>query len=106
MSRNLLHPLHALFGAHERAPGLPVCDHYAGIEARMKKALALQAEMAEAAGAEVGEVRTIADVVPQDGYPEAYPTSARASFDGDASVPIAAGSEELEVRVKVVFELA
>lgn len=50
MRRNLLHPLQALFGAHERAPGLPVCDHYAGVEARMKKALVLQADMADAAG--------------------------------------------------------
>jgi citrate lyase subunit beta/citryl-CoA lyase len=49
MSRPLLHPLQALFGAHERAPSLPVCDHYAGVEARMTKALTLQADMGERA---------------------------------------------------------
>lgn len=44
-----LHPREALFDAHERAPMLPVCDHYAGVEARMRKALGLQAEMADRA---------------------------------------------------------
>lgn len=42
-----IHPLQALFGAHEQRASLPVCDHYAGVEARMRKALALQAEMAD-----------------------------------------------------------
>lgn len=40
-----LHPRQALFDAHEVAPSLPVCDHYAGVEARMKKSLQLQAEL-------------------------------------------------------------
>ena len=71
----------------------------------VKRAKAQATEMAEAAGAKVGTVRTIADVVPDNGYPQAYATSARASFDAE-SVPIAAGSEELDVQVKVVFELA
>lgn len=62
-----LHPLQALFGAHERAPGLPVCDHYAGVEARMKKALALQAEMAEAAGANTALFDVTLDL--EDGAP-------------------------------------
>lgn len=39
--------MQALFAAHERSPQLPVCDHYAGVESRMRKALALQAEMAD-----------------------------------------------------------
>ena len=40
------HPRDALFDAGEpAAPLLPVCDHYAGIEARMKKSLELQAEL-------------------------------------------------------------
>ena len=41
----LLHPRQALFDAEEVLPNLPVCDHYAGVEVRMRKALALQAEM-------------------------------------------------------------
>jgi citrate lyase subunit beta / citryl-CoA lyase len=47
MSENVaLHPRDALFDADERAaPDLPVCDHYAGVEARMRKSLTLQAEL-------------------------------------------------------------
>jgi citrate lyase subunit beta/citryl-CoA lyase len=40
-----VHPRDALFDAGERVVTLPVCDHYAGIEARMRKSLALQAEL-------------------------------------------------------------
>jgi citrate lyase subunit beta / citryl-CoA lyase len=40
------HPQQALFDPGERSPpDLPVCDHYAGVEARMRKALTLQGEM-------------------------------------------------------------
>ena len=38
-------PREALFGNADTAPDLPVCDHYCGTELRMRKALALQAEM-------------------------------------------------------------
>jgi citrate lyase subunit beta/citryl-CoA lyase len=40
-----IHPRQALFDAGDAAPALPVCDHYAGVEARMRKSLALQAEL-------------------------------------------------------------
>lgn len=40
-----LHPRQALFGADEAVRPLPVCDHYAGVEQRMRKSLSLQAEM-------------------------------------------------------------
>jgi citrate lyase subunit beta/citryl-CoA lyase len=41
-----MHPRVALFDADEPAPpALPVCDHYAGVEARMRKSLALQGEL-------------------------------------------------------------
>lgn len=41
-----LHPREALFDADEpAAPVLPVCDHYAGVEERMRKSLALQGEL-------------------------------------------------------------
>ena len=39
------HPRDALFDSDDLAPALPVCDHYCGVEARMRKSLALQAEM-------------------------------------------------------------
>ena len=38
-------PCDALFEADDVAPDLPVCDHYCGVEDRMRKSLALQAEL-------------------------------------------------------------
>ena len=41
-----LHPRQALFDAGEMpSAALPVCDHYCGVEARMKKSLELQGEL-------------------------------------------------------------
>ena len=51
-----LHPRQVLLGAQGAAGFLPVCDHYSGVEARMKKSLQLQAEMAEEFGACVFDV--------------------------------------------------
>jgi citrate lyase subunit beta / citryl-CoA lyase len=46
MTSATVHPREALFDASEPAPPtLPVCDHYAGVEARMRKSLALQHEL-------------------------------------------------------------
>lgn len=45
-----IHPRQALFGAEAHGHALPVCDHYAGVEARMRKSLALQADMARESG--------------------------------------------------------
>jgi citrate lyase subunit beta/citryl-CoA lyase len=42
---NAPHPRLALFGADEATPSLPVCDHYCGVELRMRKSLELQGEM-------------------------------------------------------------
>ena len=41
----MIHPRAALFEAGDAAPALPVCDHYAGVEQRMRKSLQLQAEL-------------------------------------------------------------
>ena len=38
-----IHPRQALFGSEPLPPTLPVCDHYSGVEARMRKSLMLQA---------------------------------------------------------------
>lgn len=38
-------PRDALFDAGDVAPDIPVCDHYCGVESRMRKSLALQAEL-------------------------------------------------------------
>lgn len=40
-----LHPRQALFGHEPLRTALPVVDHYCGVEARMRKSLALQAEL-------------------------------------------------------------
>jgi citrate lyase subunit beta/citryl-CoA lyase len=40
-----IHPSDALFETGDAPPALPVCDHYCGVEARMRKSLALQAEL-------------------------------------------------------------
>jgi len=44
------HPRQVLLGAQARSAQLPVCDHYCGTEPRMRKALALQAELTATAG--------------------------------------------------------
>jgi len=51
-----VHPAEVLLGAQAGAVTLPVCDHYSGVEARMRKSLALQAEMAAEFGACVFDV--------------------------------------------------
>ena len=50
------HPASVLLGAQGGSIVLPVCDHYSGVEARMKKSLQLQAEMTEEFGACVFDV--------------------------------------------------
>lgn len=48
---NLLHPRQALFDPEDQPmPMLPVCDHYAGVEPRMRKSLRLQQELSGPAG--------------------------------------------------------
>jgi citrate lyase subunit beta/citryl-CoA lyase len=49
------HPRNVLLGATVAAP-LPVCDHYCGVEARMIKSLALQAEFTQEFGTCVFDV--------------------------------------------------
>ena len=51
-----LHPRQVLLGAQGAAEFLPVCDHYSGVEARMKKSLQMQAEMTQEFGACVFDV--------------------------------------------------
>jgi citrate lyase subunit beta / citryl-CoA lyase len=41
----LRHPADVLFEEGDAVPELPVCDHYCGVEARMRKSLQLQAEL-------------------------------------------------------------
>ena len=50
------HPRDVLQGAQAGAITLPVCDHYSGVEARMRKSLQLQAEMSQEFGVCVFDV--------------------------------------------------
>ncbi len=50
------HPRKVLLGAQAGAVALPVCDHYSGVEARMRKSLQLQADYSERFGACVFDV--------------------------------------------------
>ena len=52
----LVHPSQVLLGAQAATALLPVCDHYSGVAARMRKSLQLQAEMTEEFGACVFDV--------------------------------------------------
>jgi citrate lyase subunit beta / citryl-CoA lyase len=56
MSLSSAHPRDILLGAQARTGTLPVCDHYSGVEARMRKSLALQDEMTQEFGACVFDV--------------------------------------------------
>ena len=56
MKLNLTHPRDALLGAQAGSMLLPVCDHYSGVEARMRKSLQLQADMMAEFGACVFDV--------------------------------------------------
>jgi citrate lyase subunit beta / citryl-CoA lyase len=51
-----MHPRQVLLGAAAAAGVIPVCDHYSGVEARMVKSLALQAQMTQEFGACVFDV--------------------------------------------------
>ena len=50
------HPRDVLLGAQAGRALLPVCDHYSGVEARMRKSLQMQAELAQEFGACVFDV--------------------------------------------------
>ena len=51
-----MHPRDVLLGAQAGSVQLPVCDHYSGVEARMRKSLQLQADMAQEFGTCVFDV--------------------------------------------------
>ncbi len=50
------HPRDVLLGAQAGGVQLPVCDHYSGVQSRMRKSLQLQAEMTQEFGACVFDV--------------------------------------------------
>ena len=66
-----VHPRDVLLGAQAGAVQLPVCDHYSGVEMRMRKSLQLQAEMTQEFGTCVFDVSLdCEDGAPVGGEPE------------------------------------
>lgn len=51
-----MHPRDVLMGGQAAAVTLPVCDHYSGVEARMRNSLRLQADLIRAKGTHVLDV--------------------------------------------------
>jgi len=68
----------------------------------VKRARAQAEEMAKAAGADVGNVRTITDVTSST---PVYGPEAASDAAGASAVPIAPGTQELSIQVRVVFDL-
>ena len=56
MTKPMTHPRDILLGAQAATGLLPVCDHYSGVEARMRKSLQLQADMTQEFGVCVFDV--------------------------------------------------
>jgi citrate lyase subunit beta / citryl-CoA lyase len=52
----MIHPSDVLLGAQAHTGFLPVCDHYSGVETRMRKSLQLQADMTKEFGVCVFDV--------------------------------------------------
>ena len=50
------HPRHILLGPQASVHALPVCDHYSGVPARMRKSLQLQAQLAQEMGVSIFDV--------------------------------------------------
>jgi citrate lyase subunit beta / citryl-CoA lyase len=75
MSPSTTSPRHVLFDDGDPGAELPACDHYAGVEARMRKSLALQAELGPVfdvtldcedgapVGGEVEQARLVVEIV-------------------------------------------
>lgn len=75
MNPRAAHPRDVLFADGDLAPSIPVCDHYCGVEERMRKSLALQVELGPVfditfdcedgapVGGEAAHVRMVADLL-------------------------------------------
>ena len=51
VSPDVLHPDQVLLDAQSGVASIPVCDHYCGVEARIRKSLQMQAELTQEFGA-------------------------------------------------------
>lgn len=84
-----MHPRHVLLGAQAASAALPVCDHYSGVEVRMRKSLALQREFIERHGACVFDVTLdCEDGAPVGGEAEHAALVTELVRDADLSGPV------------------
>jgi len=70
----------------------------------VEQARAQADQMAKAAGAKLGQIRSITEV--PDGGPMPYPSLAALDAGKAASIPIQAGQQELQVTVEVSYDLS
>ena len=96
----MAHPRDILLGAQAATGFLPVCDHYSGVEARMRKSLQLQADMCEEFGACVFDVTLDCE----DGAPAGGEADHAAMVV--ALVALAANKARVAVRVHPVDHVA
>lgn len=94
------HPRDVLLGAQAATGFLPVCDHYSGVESRMRKSLQLQADMCAEFGACVFDVTLDCE----DGAPVGGEADQAAMVV--ALVALAANKARVAVRVHPVDHVA
>ena len=86
----MTHPREVLLGAQAGAVSLPVCDHYSGVEVRMRKSLQLQAEMRQEFGTCVFDVTLdCEDGAPVGGEAEHAALVTELALQADASAHVA-----------------
>ena len=71
----------------------------------VKRAKTQATEMAEAAGSTLGEAKTIAEITPQQYQSYGYAADSQTAARAVSPVPVAAGSQEKTINVKVVWQL-
>lgn len=91
------HPSDILLEPQGAADALPVCDHYCGVEVRMRKSLALQAELSEEFGACVFDVTLDCE----DGAPVGGEHEHAAMVAALAAQAAQAGADRARVAVRV-----
>lgn len=97
------HPRNILLGAQAGSVQLPVCDHYSGVEARMRKSLQLQADMAQEFGTCVFDVTLdCEDGAPVGGEAEHAALVTEMALATTASSPNALVPPRIAVRVHPV----
>ncbi|MEY4442918.1 MAG: hypothetical protein RL442_1918, partial [Pseudomonadota bacterium] len=86
----MTHPREVLLGAQAGAVSLPVCDHYSGVEVRMRKSLQLQAEMLQEFGTCVFDVTLdCEDGAPVGGEAEHAALVTELALEADPSARVA-----------------